>query len=138
GDLLLHGDPLRCSRTRRGGPGRGRPHADRQRLRARARRSGGGVAAHHARRPGPVRVPPGGGPDWGPVSTSAAPEYGNPPSILLHGGRVHGTPGATALLSRAGRIAWIGDEDGATGLQDTADRVVHLDGALVTAAFCDA
>jgi len=46
------------------------------------------------------------------------------------------TPGATALLVDGDRIVWVGDDDHADGL--TADTVVELDGALVTAGFVDA
>lgn len=60
------------------------------------------------------------------------------PTILLRGGRVHGHPGATALLSQQGRLAWIGDDSGAESHVDAADRVVDLGGALVTAPFSDA
>ena len=60
------------------------------------------------------------------------------PTILLRGGRVHGHPGATALLSVAGQVAWVGSDDKATTHEGAADRVVELDGALVTAAFSDA
>lgn len=61
-----------------------------------------------------------------------------PPTILLRGGRIHAHPEATAMVSRQGRIEWVGDEDGASGLVDAVDTVVDLDGALVTPAFCDA
>lgn len=61
-----------------------------------------------------------------------------PPTILLRGGLLHGHDGPTALLSRGGRIAWIGTEDAAQAYAEDADRVVNLGGALVTGAFCDA
>lgn len=60
------------------------------------------------------------------------------PTLVLRGGRVHGHPGATALLSRAGRIAWIGDDREVESHVETADQVIDLEGALVTATFCDA
>lgn len=60
------------------------------------------------------------------------------PTILLRGGSIHGHPGASALLSTRGRITWIGSSDDASTHEDDADRVVDLDGALVTAAFSDA
>ncbi|SBT41636.1 amidohydrolase [Micromonospora auratinigra] len=58
------------------------------------------------------------------------------PSILYRGGVLHcpADPSATALLVRDGRIAWLGADADAPG----ADRVVELDGALVTPAFVDA
>jgi len=87
---------------------------------------------------GGVRLPRREGADWGIVTTAPAPENPHPPTILLRGGRVHGHAGAQALLSREGRIAWVGADDAAAALVDEADRVVDLDGALVTAAFCDA
>ncbi|WP_432824291.1 amidohydrolase [Dactylosporangium sp. CA-092794] len=56
---------------------------------------------------------------------------------LYRGGRVHAPadPSATALLADGGRIAWLGPDAEAPG---GADRVVELDGALVTPAFVDA
>lgn len=67
-----------------------------------------------------------------------APDETPAPTILLRGGRLHGHDGAQALLSRAGTIAWVGDDTAAQAHEDAADRVVDLEGALVTAAFCDA
>jgi predicted amidohydrolase YtcJ len=57
-------------------------------------------------------------------------------STLYRGGRLYcpADPAATALLVRDGRIAWLGPDADAP----TADRVVELDGALVTPAFVDA
>lgn len=72
------------------------------------------------------------------MSTQSSPADTHAPTILLHGGRLHGHDGAQALLSRAGTIAWVGDDASAQAHAETADRVVDLDGALVTAAFCDA
>ncbi|USQ74796.1 amidohydrolase [Ornithinimicrobium cryptoxanthini] len=60
------------------------------------------------------------------------------PTILLRGGQIHGHPGATALVSRGGQIAWIGSAQEARAHEGAADEVVDLDGALVTAAFSDA
>ncbi|MFB9446557.1 amidohydrolase family protein [Dactylosporangium vinaceum] len=56
---------------------------------------------------------------------------------LYRGGRVHtpADPSATALLTDGDRIAWLGVDADAPG---RADRVVELDGALVTPAFVDA
>ncbi|ROT29575.1 amidohydrolase [Micromonospora sp. HM5-17] len=58
------------------------------------------------------------------------------PSTLYRGGRLYcpAEPRATALLVRGGRIAWVGADADAP----RADRVVELDGALVTPAFVDA
>ncbi|MGC5020197.1 amidohydrolase [Micromonospora sp. DT47] len=58
------------------------------------------------------------------------------PSTLYRGGMLHcpAEPTATALLVRDGRIAWLG----AYADAPAADRVVELDGALVTPAFVDA
>ncbi|WP_432907411.1 amidohydrolase [Micromonospora matsumotoense] len=58
------------------------------------------------------------------------------PSTLYRGGVLHcpAEPSATALLVRDGRIAWLGGDADAPA----ADRVVELDGALVTPAFVDA
>ncbi|MGC1213830.1 MAG: amidohydrolase family protein, partial [Micromonospora sp.] len=58
------------------------------------------------------------------------------PSTLYRGGVLHcpSDPSATALLVSDGRIAWLGS----AGDAPVADRVVELDGALVTPAFVDA
>ncbi|MGC4807862.1 amidohydrolase [Micromonospora sp. DT233] len=58
------------------------------------------------------------------------------PVTLYRGGVLHcpADPGATALLVRDGRIAWLGVDADAPA----ADRVVELGGALVTPAFVDA
>lgn len=58
------------------------------------------------------------------------------PSTLYRGGVLHcpAEPSATALLVRDGRIVWLGVDADAP----PADRVVGLDGALVTPAFVDA
>ncbi|NBE85159.1 amidohydrolase [Micromonospora rubida] len=58
------------------------------------------------------------------------------PVTLYRGGVLHcpADPGATALLVRDGRIAWLGVDADAPA----ADRVVDLGGALVTPAFVDA
>ncbi|MBO4210221.1 amidohydrolase, partial [Micromonospora echinofusca] len=58
------------------------------------------------------------------------------PSTLYRGGVLHcpADPSATALLVSDGRIAWLGADADAP----RADRVVELDGALVTPAFVDA
>ncbi|MEJ7726894.1 MAG: amidohydrolase [Actinomycetes bacterium] len=61
-------------------------------------------------------------------------------TTLLRGGRILSPdqPGATAMLVRDGRVAWVGDRDGAAGHADGADEILELGGALVTAAFVDA
>ncbi|SCG49913.1 hypothetical protein GA0070609_2299 [Micromonospora echinaurantiaca] len=58
------------------------------------------------------------------------------PSTLYRGGLLHcpADPSATALLVADGKITWLGTDADAPG----ADRVVDLDGALVTPAFVDA
>ncbi|RKF28952.1 amidohydrolase [Micromonospora globbae] len=58
------------------------------------------------------------------------------PSTLYRGGVLHcpADPQATALLVSGGRITWLGVDADAPA----ADRVVDLDGALVTPAFVDA
>ncbi|MCM0676095.1 amidohydrolase [Micromonospora phytophila] len=58
------------------------------------------------------------------------------PSTLYRGAVLHcpAEPSATALLVTGGRIAWLGSDADAPA----ADRVVDLDGALVTPAFVDA
>ncbi|MEV8517027.1 amidohydrolase family protein [Dactylosporangium sp. NPDC051484] len=56
---------------------------------------------------------------------------------LYRGGLVHtpADPSATALLVDGGRMSWLGPDADAPG---GADRVVDLEGALVTPAFVDA
>ncbi|PWU55134.1 amidohydrolase [Micromonospora sp. S4605] len=58
------------------------------------------------------------------------------PSTLYRGGLLHcpADPSATALLVTDGKIIWLGTDADAPA----ADRVVDLDGALVTPAFVDA
>ncbi|WP_165700090.1 amidohydrolase [Ornithinimicrobium ciconiae] len=72
------------------------------------------------------------------MTTSATGPTPPAPTVLLRGGRIHGHPEAGALLSREGRIVWIGGDDAAESHVDAADRVIDLDGALVTATFSDA
>ncbi len=59
--------------------------------------------------------------------------------ILLRGGYVHtpADPHATALCIEDGTIVWTGDDDASVHFEDNADRVVELDGRLVTPAFVD-
>ncbi|GAB4085553.1 amidohydrolase [Myceligenerans cantabricum] len=61
-------------------------------------------------------------------------------SILYRGGVVHTSadPFAEAVLVDDGVVAWVGANDTADGLAARADRVVELDGALVTPGFVDA
>ena len=61
-------------------------------------------------------------------------------SILYRGGVVHSPqdPFAEAVLVDDGVVAWVGANDTADGFAARADRVVELDGALVTPAFVDA
>jgi len=60
--------------------------------------------------------------------------------ILLRGGYVHtpADPHATALTLEGGAVTWTGDDDAAEHFADGADRVVDLQGRLVTPAFVDA
>ena len=71
---------------------------------------------------------------------AAAVSDGNVTRILLRGGYVHtpADPHATALCIEDGTIVWTGDDDASVHFQDNADRVVELDGRLVTPAFVDA
>ena len=59
---------------------------------------------------------------------------------LLRGGYVHSPadPHVTALCIEDGDIVWTGDDDAAGRFSGDADRVVDLDGRLVTPAFVDA
>ncbi|HET7356604.1 MAG TPA: amidohydrolase family protein [Nocardioidaceae bacterium] len=58
---------------------------------------------------------------------------------VLRGGYVHtpASPHATALCVEDGQVVWAGDDDAAAHFLDNADRVVDLDGRLVTPAFVD-
>jgi predicted amidohydrolase YtcJ len=60
--------------------------------------------------------------------------------ILLRGGYVHtpADPHATALAVDDGAVVWTGDDDASAHFADGADRVVELEGRLVTPAFVDA
>ncbi|WP_225754531.1 amidohydrolase [Actinotalea sp. Marseille-Q4924] len=64
----------------------------------------------------------------------------SPRSVLYRGGVVHSAaaPFAEAVLVADGRVAWLGGDDSAHTVQDGADEVVDLDGALVAPAFVDA
>jgi predicted amidohydrolase YtcJ len=63
-----------------------------------------------------------------------------PNTVLLRNGAVHSPadPFATAMLVVDDRIAWVGSEGAAQSHVDSADEVVDVEGALVTAAFVDA
>ncbi len=60
--------------------------------------------------------------------------------ILLRGGYVHtpSDPHATAVCVDDGSIVWTGDDDASAHFEDGADRIVELEGRLVTPAFVDA
>jgi predicted amidohydrolase YtcJ len=60
--------------------------------------------------------------------------------ILLRGGYVHtpADPHATALCLEDGQVVWTGDDDASAHFVDNAERIVELDGRLVTPAFVDA
>ncbi len=59
--------------------------------------------------------------------------------LLLRGGYVHtpADPHATALCLEDGQVVWTGDDDASVHFEDNADRIVDLDGRLVTPAFVD-
>jgi predicted amidohydrolase YtcJ len=61
-------------------------------------------------------------------------------SILYRNGVIHSAadPFAEAILVDDGIVAWLGADDTAAGLAARADRVIDLDGALVTPGFVDA
>ncbi|GAA4792993.1 amidohydrolase [Streptomyces ziwulingensis] len=61
-------------------------------------------------------------------------------TVLLRRGEVHSPadPFATAMVVERGQVAWVGSEGAADAFADGVDRVVDLDGALVTPAFTDA
>ena len=73
----------------------------------------------------------------------------NPPSgrendlvtrTLLRGGYVHSPadPHASALCIEDGQVVWTGDDDASVHFADNADRIIELEGRLVTPAFVDA
>lgn len=59
---------------------------------------------------------------------------------LLRGGYVHtpADPHATALCLESGSVVWTGDDDASAHFADGADRIIELEGRLVTPAFVDA
>jgi predicted amidohydrolase YtcJ len=70
------------------------------------------------------------------MSESSAPTE----TVLLRRGEVHSPadPFATAMVVERGQVAWVGSEGAADAFADGVDRVIDLDGALVTPAFTDA
>jgi predicted amidohydrolase YtcJ len=58
----------------------------------------------------------------------------------MRGGYVHTPqdPHATALCVEHGQVVWTGDDDASAHFVDNADRVIELEGRLVTPAFVDA
>lgn len=68
------------------------------------------------------------------------PAWASAERVLLVGGRIYATskPHATAMFIVGGSVAWIGSDDAAQSHRDAADRVVRLDGRLVTPGFVDA
>ncbi|MEU9556884.1 amidohydrolase [Streptomyces fumanus] len=70
------------------------------------------------------------------MSESSAPTE----TLLLRRGEVHSPadPFATAMVVERGQVAWVGSEGAADAFADGVDRVIDLDGALVTPAFTDA
>ncbi|MFC9909498.1 amidohydrolase [Streptomyces sp. NPDC127197] len=63
-----------------------------------------------------------------------------PKTVLLRRGEVHSPadPFATAMVVERGQVAWVGSEGAADAFADGVDKVIDLDGALVTPAFTDA
>jgi predicted amidohydrolase YtcJ len=59
---------------------------------------------------------------------------------LFRGGYVHtpADPHATALCIEDGQVVWTGDDDASAHFADNADRIVDLEGRLITPAFVDA
>ena len=57
----------------------------------------------------------------------------------MRGGYVHtpADPHASALCVENGAVVWTGDDDAAVHFTDNADRVIDLEGRLVTPAFVD-
>jgi predicted amidohydrolase YtcJ len=70
------------------------------------------------------------------MSESTAPSD----TVLLRGGEVHSPadPFATAMVVERGQVAWVGSEGAADAFAEGVDKVVDLEGALVTPAFTDA
>lgn len=68
------------------------------------------------------------------------PAWASTERVLLVGGIIHSPtdPFASAMLVDGGTIAWIGEDTAATATGTSVDRVIHLDGRLVTPGFVDA
>lgn len=68
------------------------------------------------------------------------PPWASGERVLLMGGRIYSPDqrGATAILLDGPTIAWTGNDDGAQTHRHGADRVVNLNGRLVTPGFVDA
>ena len=68
------------------------------------------------------------------------PTWARGERVLLLGGTIHSpvSPFATAMLVEDGVVAWLGEDSAAHAYRDVAQRIVHLDGALVTPGFVDA
>ncbi len=69
-----------------------------------------------------------------------APAWASTERVLLVGGTIHSPtdPFASALLIDGGTIAWIGEDTAATATGTEVDRVIRLEGRLVTPGFVDA
>jgi predicted amidohydrolase YtcJ len=61
-------------------------------------------------------------------------------TTLLRNGAIYtpADPFATAMVVEDGAVAWVGSEGAADAQAEAVDRVIDLDGALVTPAFVDA
>ncbi len=69
-----------------------------------------------------------------------SPNWAATERVLLHGGVVYSpaSPFATAMLIDGDTVAWLGEDSAAEAHRDAADRIIDLDGALVTPGFVDA
>jgi len=70
----------------------------------------------------------------------SAPAWAATERVLYVGGSVYSpvSPFATAMLVDGATVAWLGEDSAAAAHRDSADRVVDLEGALVTPGFVDA
>ncbi|MFN8170517.1 MAG: amidohydrolase family protein [Candidatus Nanopelagicales bacterium] len=68
------------------------------------------------------------------------PSWARGSRVLYVGGTIHSSasPFATAMLVDDGVVAWLGEDSAAHAYRDVAERIVHLDGALVAPGFVDA
>lgn len=73
-----------------------------------------------------------------PESPGPGPE--SPGTVLYRGGSIYSPsdPFATAMVVSGGVVGWLGSEEAAATQVAGVDRVVDLEGALVTPAFVDA